>query len=622
MGKRVVWAALASLIVAALVLSSCGNNTTTATATANTNTTSTTTTASTTVTTGTSPTTSTVKTTSSTGTGKWWDKLGVPQYGGQIVIRVPKDITGFDPTKSYGLFVIFPAWMDKLTGDDWTVDPKEFAYTIAMRPSQYIGNYMAASWEMPTTTTYVFHLRQGIHWQNIDPANGREFVASDMVYTFNRILGWGDGFTKPVAFSTTEWADLQSVTAPDKYTVVFTWKTPNVEYIVETIQGTNSSLTPLNREAITKWGDLMDWHHAIGTGPFMLTDFVTGASALMVKNPDYWGYDERYPQNKLPYADSLKVLVIPDDATALAGLRTGKIDGMDNLTIQQTNSLMKTNPELIKNVIPRITGLTVDPRNDVKPFNDIRVREAMQLAIDLPSIAKNYYEGTTDPYPVTLTSRYITGWGYQWEQWPQELKDQYTYNVAGAKKLLADAGYPNGFTTNIVADNSGDLDLLQIVQSQFKAVGITMDIRVMDSSSWTAFVSQGKKHDQMAMRASGLLGLTYELLRQLLRFQTGYTTNWILVSDPVYDAFYPAAVSASSIEANKEINRKANEYVARQHFTISLLHPMLFSLNQPWFKGFTGQNMAISGGTSGPVLLGFYASRFWIDQDMKKKLGH
>ena len=57
-------------------------------------------------------------------------------------------------------------------------------------------------------------------------------------------------------------------------------------------------------EAVKQWGNLNDWHHAIGTGPFILTDFVAGSSATMVKNPNYWGYDERYPQNKLPYIDT------------------------------------------------------------------------------------------------------------------------------------------------------------------------------------------------------------------------------------------------------------------------------------------------------------------------------
>ena len=111
------------------------------------------------------------------------------------------------------------------------------------------------------------------------------------------------------------------------------------------------------------------------------------------------------------------------------------------------------------------------------PFNDIRVREAMQMAIDLPTIAKTYYGGTARPCPSTLTSNYMTGWGFPYSQWPQDLKDQYAYNPTAAKQLLAAAGYPNGFNTDVVVDAAADMDLLQIVKSYFAAIGVNMDIR-------------------------------------------------------------------------------------------------------------------------------------------------
>ena len=138
-------------------------------------------------------------------------------------------------------------------------------------------------------------------------------------------------------------------------------------------------------EAVKQWGNLNDWHHAIGTGPFILTDFVSGSSATLVKNPNYWGYDERYPQNQLPYVDTLKFLIIPDNATALAAMRTGKIDVMDGMSLQDAQSMKKTNPEILQIPIPGTDATSIDPRNDKAPFNDIRVREAMQMAIDLPT---------------------------------------------------------------------------------------------------------------------------------------------------------------------------------------------------------------------------------------------
>jgi peptide/nickel transport system substrate-binding protein len=150
--------------------------------------------------------------------------------------------------------------------------------------------------------------------------------------------------------------------------------------------------------------------------------------------------------------------------------------------------------------------MTIEPRNDVKPFSDIRVRKAMQMAINLPAIAKDYYKGTVEPYPVMLTSRYMKGWGFRYEDWPQDLKNEYAYNPAAAKQLLAQAGYPDGFKTNVVTDKVKSKELLQIVRSYFAAVGIDMEIRMMDTTSFIDLVMHGKKHDQMVHCSPGPLG--------------------------------------------------------------------------------------------------------------------
>ena len=97
----------------------------------------------------------------------------------------------------------------------------------------------------------------------------------------------------------------------------------------------------------------------------------------------------------------------------------------------------------------------------------------------------------------------MTGWGFPYSQWPQDLKDQYAYNPTAAKQLLAAAGYPNGFNTDCVVVNTADLDLLQIVKSYFAAIGVNMDIRPMDLASFTSFVIGGHKNDALAVRQAG-----------------------------------------------------------------------------------------------------------------------
>jgi len=199
-----------------------------------------------------------------------------------------------------------------------------------------------------------------------------EFTADDVVFHFNRICGLG-GFAKS-SFSATFQA-LISIIAADKYTVVFNWKTANPMIITEALHQVTPTQCLENPEAVKQWGNLNDWHHAIGTGPFILKDFSDGKSAILVKNPHYWGHDERYPKNNLPYLDRVKFVIIPDETEAIAAMRAGKIDIIDHISPVQAYALTKTNPEISIMTHPDSKCFSIEPRNDTTPFNDIRVRK-------------------------------------------------------------------------------------------------------------------------------------------------------------------------------------------------------------------------------------------------------
>ena len=553
----------------------------------------------------------------------WWEKLGKPQYGGEMVFRLNRKIVNFDPYFGVHLTQIHTAWMEKMFVDDWTMDPSIYDYRVGQRPTESVRGHLAESYEFTDPYTFVVRLRKGVHWQDIPPANDREFTADDIIFHFHRMYGIGSGYIKPspARADVQAFKELISVTAPDKYTVIFRWKINNKKVIIDAMQEVGTSLCIENPEAVRKWGDVRDWHHAIGTGPFILQEFIPDVSAMLVKNPNYWGYDQRYPQNKLPYIDKLKLLIIPDQEKTLEEMRAGRIDAADQISPVLADKLRKTNPEILQIAIPQLVT-TIDPRNDKPPFNDIRVRKAMQMAIDLPSLAKTYYGGTVESYPSTLTARDMTGWGFSYEEWPQDLKDEYAYNPTAAKQLLIDAGYPYGFKTNIVADTTGDMQLLQIVRSYFADIGIDMEIRPMESTEWVEFVIKGHNHNQLAYRPVSPYGHTSEPIRQLSRLHTGSSSNYLMVSDPILDAFQLKAIAAVNEDEVKQILRDANERIARQHFAISLLQPMKFSLYQPWLKGYHGQFGAVCSAAGSPQLLFFYPARFWIDQDLKKSMGH
>ena len=259
MKKGVIWITFTGLMMLSMLLASCTTSTTSTTAPAATSTTTTTITApKTTSTSIATTTTSTIPTT--TTSGNWWDKLGKPQYGGEMTIRIDKDITGFDPYQS-GLMTIQSAYMERLFTDNWTTDPAVFDYSIPYRPAEFVSGFQAQSWEFTGPGVFVIHLRQGIHWQNIAPAFGREFVASDVIFHMERVQGVnGVGTTSLNA--NVAYRDVASVTAPDKYTVVMKWNVTNPEIILETMQAHGGDTCQENPEAVKQWGNLYDWHHA------------------------------------------------------------------------------------------------------------------------------------------------------------------------------------------------------------------------------------------------------------------------------------------------------------------------------------------------------------------------
>ena len=619
MKKRVTWVLITFLMVVSLLLASCNKSTTTSNAITTTTTTPTTAIVTTTTTPNvTTTTTATTSVTTTSATGNWWDSLGKPQYGGTMTLQTSATMASFDPYDGELYNQIFTGYMEQMFMSQWTADPSVQNYQLNFWSDDATGGNLVKTWEFTTPGTFVLHLVHNAYWQNIAPSFGRQFTAADVVYHFNRMLGLGGGFTAPAPYwsSVANWKSLTSITATDNYTVTMQWNTPNPEFVLETLEAPDSAQTIEDSDAITAYGNLKNWHNAIGTGPFILTDYVDSISATLTANPNYWGHDERYPQNQLPYINKIVDLIIPNPATALAALRTGKITAIDAITALQAAGMKQTNPEIAQIPVPIGNCNTIDPRNDKAPFNNVQVRQALQMSINLPQIAQTYYGGQSESTPEPLTSTFMPGWGLPYSQWPADLQAQYAYNPTGAKALLSAAGFPSGFTTDIVANSGADLDLLQIVQSAFSSIGVNMSITVMPSAAFSSYVMVAHSNDALAMRAinQGSLGLTYYPLRQFTKFQTGASSNAAMVNDPTFNAFYTQALAATSTAQVKTILTAANLYVAQQHFVISLLQPYQYALTQPWLKGFNDQYSSISG-TSGPLLLFEYGARFWLTQN-------
>jgi ABC-type transport system substrate-binding protein len=636
MKKGIILVSLTFLLVASMLLASCGSKTTTPTTTTATQPTTTTTSSvvSTTQTTNspTSTTTSTTVSVTTTSTGNWWNTLGTPTYGGTLVDRLGANITTWDPYTSTNGSAGYAPYLAQLWYGNYAVDPSIWDFEIGWLPDQYAIGWMMTGYEMPNTYTVICHLRTNVYWQNLAPVNGRQFVANDVVAHYDRLFGLGMGFSKsPYYVSVTGWNPLLSVVATDKFTVTFNWQqgavgptsvltimeAPGADDSIEAPEAV-STYTTANNPVIT------NWQNAVGTNAFILTDFVDSSSATYVANPSYWGTDLRWPQNKLPYISTLKMLIIPSNPTAEAAMRVGKIDGYGSMPTQDALNMMKTNPEIVVKQKPQGNEYTLDPRNDVAPFNNINVRIAMQHAIDIPTITKTYYQGYGTPWPASLTENQmgIGGWGDPYPQWPADVQATYAYNTTLAKQMLATAGFPNGFNTDCVLESDADQGLYQIVQSELASVGINMSIQLMDPASWQAYVMTGHKEDALCARNQGLMGFNFDIFRQFMRYGVpGYQTNYVLVNDATCQADYNAANAAQSVAAVAQLLHDLNLYIAQQHFVISLAQPSTFNMVQPWVKGAVGANTlgdAVTGagfGDGSPLAV-------WIDTAQKASLGH
>jgi peptide/nickel transport system substrate-binding protein len=606
MKRKVLWLILSCLMALSLVLVSCGTKTTPTTTPTSTPTTKPTT----------PPTTATTKpTTTVTST----PSAQVPQYGGTLTMRIDADPNQFDPYYNPVQTRIGSIFMETLARRNLAIDPKIWDHKVKFPAVQYSTGLLAESWEQPDTKTLIVHIRKGVTWQNKPPMNGREFIASDVEFFYHRMRGLGSGFTKPSPFRPYGQAitDLESVTATDKYTVVFKTKSPQPSLLFEILDPLHDGVNMVPKEVVQQYGDMQDWRRAVGTGSFTLDDYVSGSSVSLSRNPNYWGYDDRYPQNRLPYVDSLKFIVIPDVATTLAGLRTGKVDliagaasATDDLTWQSAQSITKTNPELLQLTRP-LRGDGIGMRLDKAPFTDIRVRKALQMALDLPTIAKTFYGGFVDTIPAPNLSPSMKGYYSPYDEWAPDVQAGYTYNPDGAKKLLTEAGFSNGLKTNVVVSSTADLDLMQVIKAYFLAIGVDMEIRVMDPTSFTSF-TQGMKHDALfGTNTAFPITPNNQIRKWMTDSPIKPAFNYTGFSNAIYDDLATRVQSTFDPVEQTKLTKEADYYAVKNQLVIAVLPKLGFDVYQPWVMGFTA-----------PIEpRGSEYARWWIDQNLKKSLG-
>ena len=484
---------------------------------------------------------------------------------------------------------------------------------------------IAESWEQTDPLTITVNVRQGIKWQNKAPMNGRELTADDVVFTLHRQYGLGSGYTEKSPYlgdPHVEWLAGSTVTALDSYTVQVVTDVPR-PFLGFALMCFGCGLVIQPMEVIQEHGDLEDWRNAVGTGAWMLEDYVPGSRVQYSRNPDYWENDPRYPgQNlQLPYADQLNYLMIPDESTRLAALRTGKIaqagGQQQNIDWRTAEGLQSTNPELnfleVAGSGGNAWGFSI--RVDREPFDDIRVRQAIAMAVNTQEITEDYYGGNAEEYPYPALS---LSWPKQYikpiSHFSAEVQDTFGYHPEKAKALLAEAGYADGFETDMPISAIMDLELYELAVSYLAAVGIDVDIRVMEHGVYKDIEYAGE-YDGMFSQYDPMSNLPpYHVLAW---YQTDIGWNASRVSDPEYERLREAVLQEPDPAKQNEMFHRLYEMPYENTWIIPFALAKEFVFWQPCLKGFRGEEK--THGCDQKLNAMKYA---WIDQDLQSEMGH
>ena len=471
-------------------------------------------------------------------------------------------------------------------------------------PSDAIRGELAESWKtMDNPFRVEVKLRKGVMFPDKPGVmKSRELVADDVVYSFYRL----DKSPKKVAGY---YDHVDKVEATDKHTVLFTFKYYNAEWDYRFGWGYYSGIVP---KEVSDAG-AGNWKNVNGTGPFSLADFVAGNAVTYTKNPLYWDKDTLGGQAyKLPFVDKIVYRTIKDESATYTALRTGKLDVVEGVRWSAVEELKKNAPALKWKKGVDTGGTFMSLRTDTKPFDDIRVRRALNMAINKDEIVKQYYAGNAVLFGYPMHPDYA-GYYETLDQMTLSAQELFVYNPDKAKALLAEAGYPKGFSFKVqVCSCSPDhMDLVPLVAAYLEKVGVKIEIQPMEYGAFLSAMTT-KTHAAGYFMRNGHTNPTTSIRKS---FTTKQYWNPAMYSDPEMDKRMATTYLERDEGKRKILIKLMTRDIVEKAPYIWLPTPIGYSAWWPWVKNYDGELRAGSE-RPGPI-----HARMWVDQAMKKKLG-
>ena len=370
--------------------------------------------------------------------------------------------------------------------------------------------------------TYVFTLRPDVKFHN-----GKTVEMQDVLFSIRRCAGMLDDGSEPLIPALAVIADVQG--EGDKLTI--TLSEPNNEFLAYM----TLAILPADYDQQAT--------APVGTGPFKFVSRTAQDSVVLERFADYWGTPAKL--------DKVTFKIIEQESGLVRGLQSGALDLVSHMTSTQISQLDKAKFHVEEGSMNLVQALYLN--NSVKPFDDVRVRQALCYAIDKQAIINMAFDGYGIPLGTSMFPSFS-------KYYDDSLTDYYPHDVAKAKELLTQAGYPDGFdmTITVPSNYQPHVDTAQVIVEQLKDVGINATIVPVEWSSWLSDVYGESKFE------STITGLTSDNMtaRKLLeRFNTKAGNNFTKYDNPEYDELFAQAVAASDDAQQTAIYRQMERHL-------------------------------------------------------------
>lgn len=382
--------------------------------------------------------------------------------------------------------------------------------------------------------TYIFHIRQGVKFHD-----GTDLNAEAVKWNFEQTKAEG---IHSVCNG------IESMEVVDTYTLKLNMATADL-FFLSSLASSQVGMM-VSPTAVEKNGK--DWAvtHPVGTGPFVFESWDYGVETVYVRNDNYWGVDEE--GNQLPYLDGITFKFVPEEVTVTTSFENGEIDMLRGLSSTVLSEL-EENYKVTVYDYPNLAFYMWFP-TAVKDtiFQDVRIRQAVSYALDMPTIISSLYGSEYSD---------INQFSYHGSSLWDDSIEGYEYNPEKAKELLADAGYPNGFSTKVIIENNEQNSVLcETMKSYLADVGIELEIDLADSARYAQTVIFSSWGDQLA-----IVPFTYspDEICSMLRMLHPDTS--LLAHTIGYPAEYRDMIismeTSSSLDEAKGIYKKINKYL-------------------------------------------------------------